>query len=79
MKESLRKNISIFKNIRCFNCGEYLVTRCSHQGAHVCVCKKYIKIADKYIKILLINIARKQSSFVVHTDAELSGWFAEST
>ena len=56
VKEVLRKNISTFKKIRYFSCGEYLVTRCSYQGAHVCVCKKYIKIVDKYIKILLINI-----------------------
>ena len=27
-----------------------------NQGAHVCVCKKYIQIVDKYIQILLINI-----------------------
>ena len=29
---------------------------CLYQGAHVFVCKKYIKIVDKYINILLINI-----------------------
>ena len=56
VKETLRKNISTFKKIRYFSCGEYLVIRCAHQGTHVCLCKKYIKIVEKYIKILLINI-----------------------
>ena len=37
VKEAIRKNISTFKKIRYFNCGKYLVIRCSHQGAHVCL------------------------------------------
>ena len=55
-KETLKKNILTLKKIRYFSCGEYLLTRYSHQSAHICVYKKYIKIVDKYIKILLINI-----------------------
>ncbi|WZZ82076.1 hypothetical protein YC2023_102648 [Brassica napus] len=37
VKEALRKNMSTFKKIRYFSCGEYLVTMCSHQGAHCAI------------------------------------------
>ena len=51
MKEALRKKYFKKKN-RYFSCDKYLVTGCSHQGAHVCDVKVYINSLQIYKDIV---------------------------